>query len=507
MHWQTLMSRQFTLGAALFLAVALSLLPSMSIGAVVPPPVSDETVVAEVITEHQGEFGGRRLRYRASFVEQVLKDAQGKPQATLSATSYTLRVRDPARRPLLFAFNGGPGASSSPLHFGAFGPKRTLRRDDGSRALVPNTQSLLVLADLVFIDPVSTGFSRVLPGGDGAPYWSVDGDARAVLEFIRHWVHTHGRAASPLYIAGESYGGFRLATLAKSAQDLNLTGLVLISPALDMTAGSDNPGSDLRYVFELPTLAVTALHHGKTDVQGRGVDEVYDAAVAFARSDYLLALHQGAALPITTRDQLATRLAALTGLPAEDIAAANLRIDSEVFLNRLLKNAGQLVGRLDTRITGPIPVNAPADRPAAANDPALGLGPTNVIKSAIIGEYLRNELKVPAQRDYVSLTLDVNFLWNWRPEGQRLNTYVNSAPNIAALMRAQPRLRLLVVGGLYDLATPALGVRHAIEHAGLPLERVSWARLQAGHSPFDGDAGLAKMQKIFREFLQTAPGD
>lgn len=470
---------------------------------IVPPPQIAGPIVGPVSTAHVGEFGGRKLRYTATFQEQALTDSSGRAIATLSATSYTLDGAAKDARPVLVAFNGGPGASSSPLHFGAFGPYRQERQPDGTRALVPNPASLLPLADLVFVDPVGTGFSRVLPGGTGQPFWTPDGDAQAVLDFIRSWLKANGRTRSPLYVAGESYGGYRLATMAKFADDLPIAGLVLISPGFALTSLGDY-STDLPYVFDLPTMALAARFHGKVAPDSRTAPQYFDDVAAFAQGEYVVALMQGSALPTAERDRLASKLSTLLGLPASTIASAGLRVDSETFLTSLLKDDGKLVGRLDTRITGPIPSNVPKGRSGAMNDPALGLGRTNVITSPTITKYLRDELKVPLDRDYVSLTLDVNFSWDWRAGTFGPDGAPNPAPNLAALMTAQPQSRLLVVGGLYDLTCTVLGVRYAITHAGIPLERVTWARLESGHSPFEGKEGAGRMREIFGDFIAPA---
>ncbi|WP_049974488.1 hypothetical protein, partial [Azospirillum sp. B4] len=384
--------------------------------------------------------------------------------------------------PVLFVFNGGPGASSSPLHFGAFGPRSIVKGADGTRAMPDNPHSLLADADLVFIDPVGTGFSRVLPGGDGHPYWNPDGDAQAVLGLIRDWLRDNDRAGSPIYIAGESYGGFRLATMMKFVGDLPLAGLIFISPALDFSATAENPGNDLPYIFELPAMAATAWKHGRAKVDAQTPEQVFQIAADYAEGPYALALLKGGRLPAAERDAVAARLADLIGLPAKAIADANLRIGTQTFLEALLADQGLVVGRLDGRVTGPAPKDAPADRPAAAKDPALGLGRTNVITSSVATDYFKRELGVPVDRDYVSLTLDVNFAFSYQ-SGKRENAfYLNAAPDVAPVMKAQPKIRLLLAGGYYDLAVPLLSARYAIDRAGIPLDRVTVAAFDAGQA-------------------------
>jgi len=474
----------------LLIAIALAL-------AVAAPGVAARPATAPVTTHHRAIVGGRAIDYDATFDEQVLSDAAGKPQATISGTAYVRTgIVDRSKRAVTFAFNGGPGASSSPLHFSAFGPRLVERWGSGEAPSIrDNPQSLIDITDLVFIDPVGTGFSRVLKGGSGQPYWDVDGDAKAVLGYIRAWLKRNGRTGSPVYIAGESYGGTRLAEMVGDADDLNLAGLIFISPAL----GNEGEGSDLDYVFALPSMAVAAVRNGKAGAGGRSVDAVFEDARSFAMGDYALALMKGSLLPDAERDRIAARMSALIGLPARTIVEHHLRVDAETFRKALRSSEGLVVGRLDTRVTAPVPKHEP-NRPSAANDPALGLGASNVIISDAIGAYMRNELKVPIDRPYVSLTLDVNFKWTW-PQS-RGGAAPSLTANIAKAMAAKPRLRLLLVGGYYDLAVPLLAPRYALDHAWLPMDRVEMIALETGHSAFEGEQGRLEMKSLMRTFIK-----
>jgi len=462
-----------------------------------------EPVIAPLTTRHSVRIGTQDVRYSATFAETLLTDAQGKPQATISSTAY-LRATSAARadRPVLFAFNGGPGASSSPLHFGSLGPRRWVD-GGGPRRIIENEHSLLDVTDLVFIDPVGTGFSRLRKDGNAAEYWNIAGDARAALTLIRSWLREHDRMQSPVFIAGESYGGFRLATFADELTELRVAGMLLISPLLDASASAGAPGNDLPYIFELPTLAAGAWYHNSIDRAGRTLEQHYETVAHFAQSDYALALQQGNTLSAERRKQVAARMAALIGLPAAVISAANLRIDSEQFLQTLLADRKLLVGRLDMRITAPQPTAPPKDasRPPAADDPALGLRGANVIKSEPIKTYFARELGVHTARDYLSLSLDVNFRWNWQGSVWPPEFYVNPTANIAKLLQRQPQTRVLLLGGYYDLATPLLAPRYAIAHAGIPPEQVTIAAFAAGHSPFEGEDNLPRFNAVVREFV------
>jgi carboxypeptidase C (cathepsin A) len=461
------------------------------------PAQAADPVIAPVTTHHRVTMGSDTLAYDATFSEYVLTNSSGKAQATISGTAYVRSdVADRSSRPVTFAFNGGPGASSSPLHFSAFGPRLVERRGKGQPSSIrDNPQSPIDITDLVFIDPVGTGFSQVLDAGGGQPYWDVQGDASAVLGFIRDWLKRNNRTGSPIYLAGESYGGTRLAAMLGDAQDLDLAGLIFISPAL----GNTGEDSDLGYVFALPSMAVAAVQNGKADADGRSVESVFDDARAFATGDYALALLKGSRISDAERDRVAARMSKLIGLPAGLIAERHLRVDAELFRSTLRKADGLVVGRLDTRVTAPIAKSVP-NRPSAANDPALGLGASNVIVSEAIGNYLRTELKVPTDRPYISLTLDVNFKWTWPPApGGAAPSWTS---NITEIMAAKPDLRLLLVGGYYDLAVPVLAPQYALEHAWLPMNRVKMVALETGHSAFEGDAGRAKMKMLLDGFIR-----
>lgn len=504
--------------AALTLALALQSPPAATAEGEAPRTVAAPTEVVDTLVEpatalRHVTIGRRRIDYRASWSETVLKDADGVPQATISATSYVREgVEGRARRPVMVFFNGGPGASSSPLHFDAFGPRRRPPRGAPPEApMVDNPASPIDVADLLFVDPVGTGFSRELRVGGGKPYWSPVGDPASVLTLVRGWLREHGRVDAPLIVTGQSYGGTRAALMARDMADLNVVALVLVSPALDYSAGAAAPGNDNPYVFNLPTLAVAAWHHGKVPRDGRGVAEVWEQARAFAQGEYLQALALGSRLPPADEERLAARVAALVGLPAADVRAARLRIDSQAFLENLLGAENRIVGRLDTRVAAPKPEKAlNPDRPAAANDPSLGLGRSNVIRSPAVARYFRDELGLRTTRDYFGVTLDVNFNWDWSaaPAGKggpaEPRFWFTTTPNLAKLLREKPQARLLVIGGYYDLATPLLGVQHALSHAGLPADRVELLALPGSHSPYDDPDSLAQVAARLRDLASAA---
>jgi carboxypeptidase C (cathepsin A) len=283
--------------------------------------------------------------------------------------------------------------------------------------------------------------------------------------------------------------------MAQDMTDLNVVAMVLISPATDYTGSAAARSNDNPYVFSLPAMAVAAWHHGKVDAGGRGLVQVFESARAFAQGEYLVALHQGALLPVAERTRMAARVAEFIGLSAATVEAADLRVDTQDFLELLLADAGKVVGRLDTRVAAVRATVPPSvDRPPAANDPALGLGKSNVVKSGIAARYFREELGLRTDRDYYGVTLDVNFKWDWSgalpSQGVGARHWFDATPKLAQLLAAKPRARLLVVSGYFDLATPLLAVRHAMSHAGLPPEQVEWLALPGSHSPYDDPDSL-----------------
>jgi carboxypeptidase C (cathepsin A) len=457
-------------------------------------------LVGPIASEHHARIGGGEVSYRAVFTETALKGADGRAQATISATAYlrTDGAHAPTR-PVVFLFNGGPGASSSPLQFEALGPRLRVRSKDQPDTFIDNASSLLDAADLVFIDPVATGFSRVLPGGDASPWLTPEGDAQAMVGFVQAWLRDNGRAASPVYLVGESYGGFRLALMLKEPGALNLMGVAVVSPLLDASATAEAKGNDLPYVFALPSMAVAAFAQHKGSLDAPDAKAAFDAASAFAQDDYARALLKGQGLAPGERDRIAARMSAMIGLPAARIAQLDLRVPSQVFLDELVP--GQVVGRLDSRVSGPRPVTK-AGRPAAADDPALGMKGKNQILAPGITAYMSGELGVPLSRPYVSLNLDVAFEFRTRPQPAFEGAYVNPTPNIAAALERSPEARLLLIGGYYDMAVPLLGPIYALDHAGVPRARTEVLAVAAGHSPYDTSQQRAAVSAALHRLVE-----
>lgn len=459
--------------------------------------VSAWTTMADgPVQSTQDRFGDEPLSYSVSWGELTLDPEMGAGSATISGTAYLAECDcDRAKRPVMLLFNGGPGASSSPLHF-SMGPK--IRGKDG--AFLDNPYTILRATDLIFIDPVDTGFSRANSQKGRDLYLGVEGDVEAVNRFIRLWLAENGRAASPIILAGQSYGGTRLANLVAKVDDLDIRGLVMVSPALDSAAGQ----TDLGHVFALPTMAATAWRFGRSSIEAENEADSWEIARAYAEGDYLLALQEGDRLGADEKAAAAKEIAAMTGLSAEDVQAANLRVNIQFFLEHLLASEGLLVSRLNTGLTSALPSpDTNSHRPAAANDPSLGLGRSNIILSEEIAAYLKQMAGVQRQ-DYRSLNLDANFAWDWRASAKSPNFYVTSAPVLARFMRENEAVNLLVFAGYRDLATTLLGTQYALTHNDLPPDRVTLTALPGGHSPYDEETLKADIADQLFAFIESA---
>lgn len=324
-------------------------------------PAKIEPMVS--VTKHSGTFGGQRVAYTATASDTFLKDEKGNPKARIFSVSYVKDAPEP-NRPVTFLFNGGPGSGSLWLHMGAFGPKRVAipndGRDDGAPPyrLIDNPDSLLDVTDIVFIDPVGTGFSTALGDADPKEFWGVTKDAKSVAQFIRQWLSDNGRWNAPKFLGGESYGTTRTAAVANELEgtynDVALNGLLLISTILDFGAQAEVPGNEMPYVLMVPSMAVTALYHGKTQpaASGPGPDALAQEARAFATNEYLPALMKGSALVGEERAAIRAKLARYTGLSEQYLENADLRVTPGRFYKELLRDRGLVVGRLDARYTG-----------------------------------------------------------------------------------------------------------------------------------------------------------
>jgi carboxypeptidase C (cathepsin A) len=464
----------------------------------------------EVTTSHALDVGGTRIQYTAKAGTIVLREEDGKKKASIFYVAYTQDgVTDAATRPLTFSFNGGPGSSSVWLHLGALGPRRVDMGPEGFGGPPPyrtvdNDQSWLDLSDLVFVDPVTTGYSRAAPGESDDPYHSVDGDVQSVGDFIRLYTTRNQRWPSPKFLAGESYGTTRAAALSEHLQSrhgMYLNGVVLVSAILNFQTARTDVGNDLPYALYLPTLCATAWYHKQLAPElARDLRATLDEVERFAGGEYLLALQKGAALADAERAEVATKLARYTGLSREFVEQANLRVDAGRFYKELLRDERRTVGRLDSRFLG-------TDRDAAGAQPeydpsyAAIQGPY----TAALNHYLRAELRYESDLVYEILTGRVQ---PWRFENAE-NRYLNVGERLRSAMAQNPALRVFVASGYYDCATPYAAARYTLEHLGMDREltaRIEYGHYEAGHMMYIRRADLEALKRDVSGFYGRALG-
>ncbi|NND32096.1 MAG: carboxypeptidase, partial [Saprospiraceae bacterium] len=434
-----------------------------------------------------------------------------KPIALFGFTSYTKEGEDdPAKRPIIFSFNGGPGSSSYWLHMGVMGPKRIVVNDPGTTPAAPyqlvnNDQSLLDVADLVMIDPVGTGLSVPIGNGKYDDFWGVDGDIESISQFIRQYLIEHGRINSPKYLLGESYGTFRNAGIMAHLQDqgIALNGVIMVSAVFDLRQLLFPPGDDLPYIVHMPTYAATAWYHDKiTDKMG-GIEPFIDAVRTFTKNEYAPALFSGDQLRTGEKESIANKLATFTGLSAEYWLKANLRVTNSEFFAELLRDEGQSVGRLDSRFTG---INQDLLSQTADYDPQ-----SKAISHAYTAgffDYFYNQLNVDKKLHYqTSAGSREGFKWNWSHTGNNAwgtQVAISTAGDMARAMSQNPHLKVLILNGYYDIATVFYGVEYTIDHLGLPPEikdNIIMEYYEAGHMMYTHKPSLEKFRSDVLKFI------
>ncbi|WP_347343717.1 S10 family peptidase [Jatrophihabitans telluris] len=472
-----------------------------------PPPVDDL-----VTTHHTLKIGRKSLAYTATAGRVVLREEKitdGRfdglvPKAEMFVTSYTLDGAEKSRRPITFAFNGGPGSSSVWLHLGLFGPRRIVMGDAAELlpppyALADNAESLLSVSDIVFIDPVSTGYSRMANGEKADEYHGYARDLDAVGELIRLWTSRNDRWMSPKFLAGESYGTLRAAALAHHLQEkfgLYCNGIMLISSVLDMGTIRPQVGNDWPSILFLPTFAAIAHYHGK---HGRkSLRSVLRDAEEYASRDYPYVLSRGNRLSEAERQEAAARVASLTGLTADYVLRSDLRLEHVRFYTELLRASGRTVGRLDGRFAGWLH-DGVADR--FDEDPSYDAiaGPY----SAGLNHYVRDELGYANDLPYELISPKVQ-PWSYKEfEGEA----VNVSRRLARAMRANPHLKVHVAFGYHDGATPYFAAEHVLAHLPIPAElrgNISTAYYPAGHMMYVHEPSRLQQSEDLANFVRDA---
>jgi len=462
----------------------------------------DET---PAVTHHEIEVNGTRLRYTATAAQMPINAANGDNEAHMFYVAYTLDgVPDLSQRPLTFAFNGGPGSASIWVHMGAMGPRKALLMDNGDLPpppfkVVDNPNTWLDQTDLVFIDPVGTGYSRARTEEIARRMDSLQGDLQSIAEFIRLYLTRNDRWKSPVFLAGESYGTMRAAGLAGRLinQGVALNGIVLLSTILNFQTERPNRSNSIAYAVQLPTFAADAFYHKKLagDLQ-RDLNATLKEAENWALTGYVQALDKGSRITPAERKTAVDKLARYTGLSPGYIEGSDLRIDVGHFTRELLRDRHLIIGRLDGRLTGPAPLNQ-GER--ADFDPSNTL-PEPAFRSAFL-QYIRGELNYKSDMFYY--ISDGIAPWNWNSD----NSYAETGGLLYEAFAKNPHMKLLVCAGYFDLATPYLAAEYNLDHIGLHedmLKRVSWRFYRAGHMMYIDKESAAKLRHDVGEFLLSA---
>jgi carboxypeptidase C (cathepsin A) len=470
-------------------------------------PCAIEAAEPTARTHHAITIAGQQLRYTAEAGFLHVGRETGKAQASMFYVAYVKEGEPAASRPVTFAFNGGPGAASVWLNLGGIGPKRLVLPDDGKAlpgniTLVDNDFTWLPFTDLVFIDPIGSGYSHVASGADAGQFYGVHGDADSMSRFIRLYVSRFDCWTSPKYLAGESYGTTRAAVLATRLARLygmNLKGLILLSSALDYETFVYTKANDLTYVLSLPTYtAVAWYHHKLTPELQQGLEHTLAQAERWALDEYGPALARGSSLPEAQRTRVAASLHRFTGLAEAFIERSNLRISSTQFAKELLRDEGRIVGILDGRVIG-FPLDPTAS--SAGHDPSFIVGPFTAAMQA----YLRNDLRFETDRKYVYLSFKANKSWNWGSTGEAC---VDVTEDLTKAMTENPALKVLAGMGYFDLTTSYLGQTYALDHLGLApalQEHITIVRFPSGHQIYTEESSLKKLTAAAREFITAGP--
>ena len=460
------------------------------------------------VTHHSVTINGEEIHYTATTGTLILKeevDKEGeKPKAAVFFVAYTRDdVEDASTRPITFSFNGGPGSSSVWLHLGILGPRTVKPDEDGELPQPPyqltnNECSILDKTDLVFIDPVSTGFSRAVAGEEAKQFHGFKRDIESVGDFILLYLGRYKRWESPKFLIGESYGTTRASGLAGYLQGRHgtyLNGIMLVSVVLNFQTIRFAPGNDLPYILYLPTYAATALYHKKLEDTDTQFESFIDEVREFATGDYTVALMKGSAIPPAQRADIVKKLASYTGLTPEYIERTDLRINIARFCKELLRDEARTVGRFDSRYKG-------IDRDSAGEnyeyDPSSAV--VQGAYTATLNAYVRGELEFESDLPYEILSRRVH-PWDY---SDHQNEYVNVADTLRAAMTMNPALKVFVANGYYDLATPFLASEYTFSHLGLDQslqDNITMAYYQAGHMMYIDQGELQKMKTDLDAYL------
>jgi carboxypeptidase C (cathepsin A) len=464
----------------------------------------------QFISKHKASFNGQTINYTVTAGETYLRDKKGKETASIFTFAYIKNNKKDKTRPVTFVWNGGPGSSSTWLHMGIFGPKRVkvpsnaMYPGNPPYPILDSPETILDVSDLVFIDPVGTGFSRALGKHKGKEFWGLKEDAASMAHFIRTWLTDNGRWNSARFLLGESYGTTRAAAVAKILEkdlSISLNGLIFISQALDYQGSSpyirDNIISHITY---LPTMAAAAVYHGKINPKPENLSKFLTEARAFATDELMPALFKGNTISKETKEHIRDRLVYFTGLTSPYVERAELRIQGFHFAKELLRDEGLSIGLLDARYT----VDEIDDLEAQPKYDA-SRSVSSAFSSGLMS-YMRSNLGVDWDRTYLSPADDeLSAQWSWRTasKGKAWEpTYVNTAHDLSKALRINPMLKVFVASGYYDLVTPFFDAEYTLNRHGIKAEQIQFNYYHGGHMMYVNEAVRIDLLKDTRVFIQ-----
>ena len=458
-------------------------------------------------SKHSVTIDGKTINLNAKAGTMELKDENNKPIALFGFTAY-FKENPEKNRPIIFAYNGGPGSSSYWLHMGIMGPKRIVVDDPNYNQpapyqLVNNEFSILDVADVVMMDPVGTGLSIPIGESTGKDFWGVDQDIRSVSLFIMQFLKEHNRLNSPKYILGESYGTFRNAGVMNYllGNGYGLNGVIMVSAVFDLRTLFFAPNEDMSYVVYLPAMAATSWYHNKVANKGKDLPSFVQEVREFTENDYMPALFKGNTLTIAERSRIAGKLQEYTGVSSEIWERADLKLMAGEYFQELLRKEGKTVGRLDSRYSGinkdPMSMDSFTDPQSDAISPAYTMG---------FLDYFHGALNVSKDLNYsTSAYSKEGFKWDWKHKGTDswgADASVTTLPDMENALSKDPNVKILIMNGYYDLATVFYGVEHSIAHLNIPKsasDRIIMTYYEAGHMMYT-DLPSAK---LFREDLKN----
>jgi carboxypeptidase C (cathepsin A) len=465
------------------------------------------------ITDHEISINGVPIKYKAIASETYINDSKDEPVASFWSVAYIKQeVKDVSKRPITFVFNGGPGSASVWLHMGLFGPELVkvdsdANMDDGAAPynMKENEMMLLDITDFVFIDPIGTGYSRVVGEGKGEDYWGLNEDANSIAKFMRLWITKNKRWFSPKYIAGESFGTTRAAAVANAlegdGQNMAVNGLILISQALDYAGSTSINDNITSYLTYLPSMAATAWYHKKAG-QDKSLEAFVQECRDFTYDEYAPALYRGSLLSDSKKEAIADKLSYFTSLSKDYILRSNNRILMHRFQKQLLQEKGVAVGRLDGRFKGE-QVDLVSEGPEFGDPSSYQISGAY---TAALNHYYASVLNVEMDRPYKTSNREVGRKWNWKPVGKDQSwepAAVNVTRRLSGVMNRNTKMKVMVANGYYDLICPFFDAEYTFSRNGIDPEKIEMKYYEAGHMMYVHEEDFVKLTKDIREFMTS----